>query len=63
MSAKNVKQNKYKNTGVLFEMLIRQVTSYTLAGKPNSEALNIMKEYFNASTELGKEIQLYRAFF
>lgn len=60
---KNIANSKYKNTGVLFELLVRQVTSDTLAGKQNSEALSIMKKYFNASTELGKEVQLYRAFF
>jgi hypothetical protein len=54
---------KWRNTGILFELLVRQVTSDTLAGRSVSEALNIMKKYFHASTELGKEVQLYRAFF
>jgi hypothetical protein len=54
---------KWRNTGILFELLVRQVTSDTLAGRQVSDALNIMKKYFNASTELGKEVQLYRAFF
>lgn len=63
MRAKKINNSKYKNTGVLFELLVRQITSDTLAGKPMSEALNILKKYFNASTELGKEMQLYRAFF
>lgn len=63
MKAKKISNSKYKNTGVLFELLVRQITADTLAGKPLSEALNILKKYFNASTELGKEMQLYRAFF
>lgn len=63
MRAKKINNSKYKNTGVLFELLVRQITSDTLAGKPMSEALNILKKYFNASRELGKEMQLYRAFF
>jgi hypothetical protein len=63
MKGKSIKQNKLKCTGLLFELLVRQVTSDTLAGRPISEALNIMKKYFHASTELGKEVQLYRAFF
>lgn len=63
MKYKSVENSKYKNTGVIFELLVRQVTADTLAGHPISEALNIMNKYFNASTELGKELQLYRAFF
>jgi hypothetical protein len=63
MKSKTISNSKYRNTGVLFELLVRQVTSDTLVNKPVSEALNLMKKYFNASTELGKELQLYRAFF
>jgi hypothetical protein len=63
MKHKKISNSKYRNTGVLFELLVRQITSDTLSGRPVSEALNIMKKYFNASTELGKEMQLYRAFF
>lgn len=63
MKNKKISNSKYKNTGVLFELLVRQITSDTLVGKPKSAAMDIMKRYFNASTELGKEMQLYRAFF
>jgi hypothetical protein len=63
MKPKKISNSKYRNTGVLFELLVRQITADTLSGRPVSEALNIMKKYFNASTELGKEMQLYRAFF
>lgn len=63
MKNKKISNSKYKNTGVLFELLVRQITSDTLAGKPKSAAMDIMKKYFSASTELGKEMQLYRAFF
>jgi hypothetical protein len=63
MKPKKISNSKYRNTGVLFELLVRQITADTLSGRPISEALNIMKKYFNASTELGKEMQLYRAFF
>lgn len=62
MKSKNVKQSKYKNTGVLFEILVRQVTTETMANKPTSAALDMIKKYFNANTEMGKELQLYRAF-
>jgi hypothetical protein len=53
----NIKHSKYKNTGILFELLVRQVTSDTLNGGP-SPALNIIKNFF-VKSELGKELKLY----
>jgi hypothetical protein len=53
----NIKHSKYKNTGILFELLVRQVTSDTLNGG-QSPALNIIKKYF-VKSELGKELKLY----
>jgi hypothetical protein len=55
----NIKHSKYKNTGILFELLVRQVTSDTLNGG-NSSALGIIKKYF-VKSELGKELKLYEA--
>jgi hypothetical protein len=55
----NIKHSKYKNTGILFELLVRQVTADTLNGA-NSPALNIIKSFF-AKSELGKELKLYEA--
>jgi hypothetical protein len=62
MKPKTIANSKFKNTGVLFELLVRQVTSDTVSGKASSPALDILKKFFNAKTELGKEMQLYRAF-
>jgi hypothetical protein len=53
----NIRHSKYKNTGILFELLVRQITSDTLSGK-ESKATNILKKYF-FKTELGKEYKLY----
>jgi len=53
----SIKHSKFKNTGLLFELLVRQITSDTLEGK-NSTAINILKKYF-VNTELGKEYRLY----
>lgn len=53
----SVKHSKYKNTGLLFELLVRQITADTLDGK-NSAAINILKRFFG-NTELGKECKLY----
>jgi hypothetical protein len=57
-----VAHSKVKNTGVLFEVLVRQITSDTLEGRPNSIALDLLKKYFSADRELGKELQLYQTF-
>ena len=56
-----VKHSKFKNTGLLFELLVRTITADTLKGK-ESPALNILKKYF-VNTELGKEYKLYETVF
>tara|TARA_R110000822_G_scaffold272053_2_gene394606 strand:- start:1256 stop:2119 length:864 start_codon:yes stop_codon:yes gene_type:complete len=53
----NIKHSKYKNTGILFELLVRRVTADTLNGD-NSPALNLIQKYF-VKSELGKEYKLY----
>ena len=53
-----VKHNKIRNTGLLFEFLLRQITSDVL-NKTNGKAINIVKHRFNENTELGKELALY----
>ena len=53
-----IKHSKFKNTGILFEILVKKITSDTLSGK-TSKAIKIIKEYF-VNTELGKEYDLYR---
>jgi len=55
------KHSKYKNTGILFELLVRQITSDTLSGK-NSPATEIIKKYF-VKSELSKEYKLYEILF
>lgn len=54
-----LKHSKFKNTGVLFELLVRQITSDTLSNK-NTKALDIIKKFFN-KTELSKEHKLYQS--
>lgn len=56
---KKAKHSKFKNSGILFELLARQITTDILAGKDNSFAKKLMFKYFNESTALGKEFQLY----
>lgn len=52
-----IKHNKFKNSGLLFELLVRQITADTLSSK-ESPAVNILKKFF-VKTELGKEYKLY----
>jgi hypothetical protein len=51
------KHSKYRNTGILFELLVRQTTADLIANK-DSKAVKILKKYFT-NTELGKEYALY----
>ena len=55
-----LKHSKFKNTGILFEMLVRQIASDTLANK-DSLALEIIKKHFKKGTELNKELKLYQS--
>ena len=57
-----IKHSKYKNTGILFELLVRQITADTLSGVENPPAVGILKKYFT-KTELGREYKLYESFF
>mgnify|MGYP000045988066 CR=1 FL=1 len=56
---KKAKHSKFKNAGILFELLTRQITSDILAGRDESFTKNLMFKYFHESKELGKEAQLY----
>lgn len=51
------KHSKFKNTGLLFELLVRRITADTLEGK-DSAAVDILRKYF-LNSELGKEYKLY----
>ena len=53
-----VKHSKYKNTGILFELLTRQLTSDTIAGN-SPKSLSFLKKHFNSKTELLKEYKIY----
>jgi hypothetical protein len=59
----SIKHNKLRNTGILFELLVRQITADVMDNKQNGVAVKLMREFFNAKKELGKELMLYRAFF
>ncbi len=54
-----IKHSKFKNTGILFELLVRQIASETVSNK-DSAAIGLVKKYFSKS-ELAKEYKLYQA--
>ena len=56
---KKIKHSKFKNTGFIFELLVRQITSEIMSAD-KSVAEKILKEYFNSKKELSKELKLYQ---
>jgi len=56
---KRIKHSKVKNTGLIFELLVRQVASDTMDNK-DSKALRVIKKHYNSKSELSKELKLYR---
>lgn len=53
------KHSKYRNTGIIFELLTRQIASDIMSNK-DSQAVPLIKKYF-ANTELAKEHKLYQS--
>jgi hypothetical protein len=54
-----LKHSKFKNTAILFELLVRQITLEVINGDSVGRAKTILKEFFNKNTELAKELKLY----
>jgi hypothetical protein len=54
------KHSKYKNTGILFELLTRQITSETISNS-QPKAVGILKKFFKQDSTLLKEYQIYHA--
>jgi len=53
-----VKHSKYKNTGLIFELLVKQIASDTLS-KKDSPALSVLKKFYAGKSSLAKEYKLY----
>ena len=56
---KKIKHSKFKNTGILFELLVRQITMEILSGDTTEKAKGIVAEFFGKGRELQKELKLY----
>lgn len=53
-----IKHSKYKNTGLIYELLIKQIAADTLS-KKESPAVSILKKFFAGKSSLTKEFKLY----
>jgi len=53
-----IKHSKYKNTGLIFELLVKQITADTL-NKKDSQAVTILKKNFTGKSALVREFKLY----
>ena len=53
-----IKHSKYKNSGLIFELLVKQVAADTL-NKKDSPAVDIIRKFYAGSTSLAKEYRLY----
>ena len=57
------RHNKKRNSGLLYELLIRKISRSLVEGDNKSASISksIVKKYFNAGTELHKEYRLINA--
>ena len=53
-----IKHSKYKNSGLIFELLVKQVAADTL-NKKDSPAVDIIRKFYAGNTSLAKEYRLY----
>lgn len=53
-----IKHSKYRNTGLIFELLVKQLAADTL-NKQNSAAIAIIKKHFTGKSALVNEYKLY----
>lgn len=53
-----IKHSKYRNTGLIFELLVKQIASDTL-NNSDSAAVSIIKKHFTGKTSLVREFKLY----
>lgn len=56
---KKLKHSKYRNTGIIFEILSRGIVNEALHNKP-STSLNIVNKYFKKNSQIHKEYKFYQ---
>jgi len=58
---KNAKHKKLKNTGIIFEVMLKWLVSDLAKGKENPQSYNTIREVFGHKTQLRKELEMYNA--
>lgn len=53
-----IKHSKYRNTGLIFELLVKQIAADTLS-KKDSPAVKVLKNFYSGNSFLAKEYKLY----
>lgn len=53
-----IKHSKYKNTGLIFELLVKQIAADTLSRK-ESPAVKVLRKFYTGNTALVREFKLY----
>ena len=53
-----IKHSKYRNTGLIYELLVKQIAADVLENK-ESKAIQVLKKYYSGKTTLAKEYKLY----
>jgi len=53
-----IKHNKFRNTGLIYELLVKQIASDVLSMK-ESKAISILKKFYTGNSFLVKEFRLY----
>jgi len=53
-----IKHSKFRNTGLIFELLVKQIAADTLNNK-DSAAIPILKQFYGSKSSLSKEYRLY----
>ena len=54
-----IKHSKLKNTGLIYQVLVRNISIDILQNKDNSPAINILKNNFKYGTQLNQQYLLY----
>lgn len=54
-----IKHSKFKNTGLIYELLVKQITS-DLVARNESPAVNIVRKYFSGNSALVEEYNIYK---
>ena len=54
-----IKHSKFKNTGLIYELLVKQITSDLVARK-DSPAVNILRKYYTGKAPIAQEFGIYK---